>query len=64
MENVLEEEREGKWREVPSLLKIEAVQAAARSHLESRGLGARQLEPRQRQRKTRMAGKKVTEMFP
>ena len=28
-------------------------------HLESKGLGARQLEPRQRLRRPRMAGKKV-----
>ena len=60
MENGRQEEREeGGWREVPALLKAETVQAAVRNHLESKGLGARQLEPKQRLRRPRMAGKKV-----
>ncbi|CAI8048406.1 Rho GTPase-activating protein 11A [Geodia barretti] len=59
MENGRQEEREeGGWREVPALLKAETVQAAVRNHLESKGLGARQLEPKQRLRRPRMAGKK------
>ena len=38
------------WREVPALLEREALRAAARSWLEKRGFGARQLEPKRRQR--------------